>query len=376
MRVPTVTATRTYGGWLELSRSAVAHNLAGVRRLVEPSQVMAVVKANAYGAGATGVARVLQDHGVIRFAVATVDEAVTLREAGIDGDILCLTYFDDGDAEAIRHHDLTPTVHCERSASAIGRIAGEIGERLRVWVKVDTGLGRLGVPVDAATAFIEGLLRNMPVRIAGVYSTLTENRERDRRQLERFLALRERLPTLDGVLWSLASSHAILTLPESSLDVVRPGVMLLGFPPSEPQRLDADRVALADLESAVTWKSRVAGIKTIAAGEQVGYGEQIPLARDTRVASLMTGWADGYRGSPEQRSGVLIGGRRCPVLALSANTTLVNATAVESVRAGDEAVLLGRQMSARIAVEELAPAVGGVYRMLAAIPPRVPRIWS
>ncbi len=120
----TVTATKEYGGWLELSRSALHHNLAGVRGLVAPAQVMAVVKADAYGAGAIGMARVLQDGGVTRFAVATVDEAVALREAGIDGDILCLTYFDPSDAEAIRHLDLTLTVFSESSVSTLGAIAG------------------------------------------------------------------------------------------------------------------------------------------------------------------------------------------------------------------------------------------------------------
>lgn len=371
-----MTATRAYGGWLELDRAAVAHNLAGVRRLAGRAEVMAVVKANAYGAGATGLARILEAQGVTRFAVATVDEAAALREAGIGGEILCLAYFDAGDAEAIRRHDLILTVHCERCVSTLDAIAKLSGERPPVWVKVDTGLGRLGMPVDAAAAFIDDLLRDARVRITGVYSTLTENRARDTRQLERFVALRASLPSLSDAAWSLASSNGIVNLPQSCLDVVRPGVLLLGFPPSEPERMDAARLALADPLPVVTWKARVAAVKTIEAGEQVGYGDLAPLARDTRVASLMVGWADGYPGSAGKQSRVLVGGRPCAVLALSANTTLVDVTAVESVRAGDEAVLLGRQNGGLIAVEDLARAGGGVYRMLAGIPARVPRIWS
>ena len=367
---------KEYGGWLALSRARLLHNLAGVRHLVEPAEVMAVVKANAYGAGAAGMARVLQDGGVTRFAVATVDEGVALREAGIDADIVCLCYFDRGDTEAIRHHELTPTVFSEGSVAILGAVECKAGERLRVWVKVDTGLGRLGVPVARAAALIDDIARNTPLDIAGVYSTLTENRARDRQQLARLLALRKEAAAARTALWSLASSHGILTLPESCLDVVRPGVMLLGFPPSEPQRMDADRVARADLKSVVTWKTRVAGVKTLPTGEQVGYGEQAPLARDTRVASLMVGWSDGYPGSPEQESRVLIGGQRCSVLTLSANTTLVDVTDTESVDVGDEAVLLGRQGNAQIRAEELARAGGGVYRLLARIPAHVPRIWS
>ncbi len=373
---PTVTKIREYGGWLELSRSALLHNLAGVRRLVEPAQVVAVVKANAYGVGAGGMARVLQDGGVTGFAVATVDEAVALREAGIGGDILCLTYFDRSDAEAIRHHDLTITVCSESGVSTLGAIARETGRRLRVWVKVDTGLSRLGVPIEGAAELVNDILRDTPLDITGIYSTLTEGRDRDRQQLARLLALRQQLPAGFDAAWSLASSHGILTMPESSLDVVRPGVMLLGFPPSERSRMDADRVARADLRSVATWKTRISGVKTLAAGEQVGYGEQLPLARDTRVACLMVGWSDGYSGSPEQESCILIGDHRCPVLALSANTTLVDVTAMESAKAGDEAVLLGRRNNAEISVEELARAGGGVYRMLATIPAGVPRIWT
>ena len=372
----TVTRIKEYGGWLELSRSALHHNLAGVRGLVGPAQIMAVVKADAYGAGATGMAGALQDDGVTRFAVATVDEAVALREAGIHGDILCLTYFDPGDAEAIRHQDLTLTVFSDSSVSTLAGIAGGSGGRLRVWVKVDTGLGRLGVPVEEAAAFIDGIVSGTPLDVRGIYSTLSEDPDRDHQQLARLLALRRQLPPAFDAAWSLASSNGILTMPESCLDVVRPGVMLLGFPPSEPSRMDAGRVERADLRSVVTWKARISGVKTVPAGEQVGYGHPSSLAADTRVASLMVGWSDGYSGSPEGESCVLVGGRRCPVLASSANTTLVDVTAVGSAGAGDQAVLLGRQSAATVEPEELARAAGGVYRMLAGIPARVPRIWA
>jgi alanine racemase len=371
----TVTKIKGYGGWLELSRSALHHNLAGVRGLVEPAQVMAVVKANAYGAGATGMARVLQEGGVTHFAVATVDEAVALREAGIHGDILCLTYFDPSDAEAIRHLNLTLTVFSESGVSTLAAIAGGSGGRLRVWVKIDTGLSRLGVPVEEAARFIDDIVRDKPLNITGIYSTLSEDRDRDRQQLARLLALRQQLPPAFDAAWSLASSHGILTMPESCLDVVRPGVMLLGFPPSERSRMDAQRVARADLQSVITWKTRISCVKTVPAGEQVGYGQRSPLTASTRVASLMAGWSDGYSGSPEAESCVLVSGRRCPVLALSANTTLVDVTAIDAARAGDEAVLLGQQSNAEIGVEELARAAGGVYRMLAGTPARVPRIW-
>lgn len=367
---------REYGGWLELESAALRHNLEAARRLSTPADVMPVVKANAYGAGAVGLARTLEQAGVGRFAVATVDEGAELREAGVRASIVCLTYFDAADGNAIHELDLTPTVYSDDGVGILRDLAGRTGKPVRVWVKVDTGLGRLGVALEDAPRFIEGILAPGGLQVDGVYSTLGEARERDRRQLERFVALRSRLAPRTHAVWSIASSHGILTLPDACLDVVRPGIMLLGFPPSEPERMDSARMALADLRPVVTWKTRVAAVKTVSAGEQVGYGERDAFPGDTRVASLMIGWADGFAASEEFRGRVLLGGRPCPVLALSANTTLVDVTAVPLVTPGDEAVLLGRQGDAEIDADELARSGGGVYRMLARIPARVPRIWS
>jgi len=367
--------TRTYGGWLELSRANLVHNLAGITNLAEPARVMAVLKANAYGAGATGMARLLRNAGVTRFAVATLDEAVELREAGIDGRILCLTYFDGGDATAMGRHDLTVSVSSDAQMALLGEASLSMSRPVRVWIKVDTGLGRLGVPHGQAAAFIERVLDDPRLAVEGVYSTLTESRERDRCQLARLLAVRAALPAMADAEWSLASSHGMLSLPESRLDVVRPGVTLLGLPPSPPQRLDAGRLASADLKPVVTWKARVAAVKTLPAGERVGYGEQDALTRDTRVASVMVGWANGYPGSPERHSHVLLGGRRCAVLDVSANTTLVDASGIEAPAAGQEAVLLGAQNAERIGADELGAAAPGVYRLLAGIPARAARIW-
>ena len=158
--------------------------------------------------------------------------------------IVCLTYFDAGDVDAIWRHDITPTVFNDAGVALLNDAAPKQRSRPRVWVKVDTGLGRLGVPADEAAAFIDGILRDTPLEIAGIYSTLAERGDGDARQLARLLALRERLPALARrrVEPRLQQRH-----PDDAggcLDVVRPGVMLLGFPPSEPERMDAERLAV------------------------------------------------------------------------------------------------------------------------------------
>jgi alanine racemase len=362
--------------WLELSRANLLHNLAGVRGLVAPARVMAVLKANAYGAGAVGMARVLAEAGVDAFAVATVAEGIELRQGGIAGMIVCLGCFTRQEIPAIFAHELTPGIFHAAAGQALAEQARILRRVLPVWVKVDTGLGRLGVPCDAAAGFLRELGGLAGLEVAGIFSTLTENPTRDPLQVERLLAVRRALPGLASVPLSLASSHAIVSLPASYADMVRPGIILHGLEPSERDRMDLRLVSRADLRPIATWKARVGDVKTIAAGEQVGYGCQPSLTVPTRVAVLTIGWATGYGPALNRGGMVLIHGCACPVLAVSANSTMVDAGPAPAAAVGDEAVLLGRQAAAEITAAQLAQVAGGsVYRLLAAVPREVARFW-
>lgn len=376
--------------WLELSRTNLLHNLAGVRALVGRARIMAVVKANAYGAGAVEMARVLAGAGVDAFGVATVAEGVELRQAGIAGPIVCLAYFAAQEAPAIFEHDLTPSLYNLAAARWLAAQAHALGRRQPVWIKVDTGLSRLGVPYAAVAGFMREVDGLTNLQIAGVFSTLTENPARDLIQVQRLLAVRgawtarDRHPGRpdaatgpDAVLFSLASSNGILSLPASYLDIVRPGIVLHGLEPSERDRLDMRLVMRADLRPIAAWKARVADVRLIDAGEQIGYGIRPALAAPAHVACLAVGWADGYPAAMNQGGAVLIAGRRCPVLAVSANTTLVDVAPAPGCAIGAEAVLLGRQGAAEMRAGEVAQLAGGnVYRLLAAMPRSTPRIWT
>lgn len=160
---------------------------------------------------------------------------------------------------------------------------------------------------------------------------------------------------------------------ESYLDVVRPGITLLGYAPSAPGRLDPALVDQVDLRPVVTWKARVGYVRAVPRGEQIGYGVQPPLARDTRVATLTVGWPDGHPWAMARSGEVLLRGRRCPVLSVSANSTMVDVTGVPDAQLGDEIVLLGSQAGEEISAAAIAGVVGGPYRMLIAIPRSVPR---
>jgi len=362
--------------WLELSRANLLHNLAGVRALVGKTKIMAVLKANAYGAGSVGMAQVLAGAGVDAFGVATVAEGVELRRAGVAGTLVCLTYFTRDDIDAILEHELTASLFIIEAGQLLAEHATALGRRAPVWVKVDTGLGRLGVPFQVAPNLIGALGKMAGLEIAGLFSTLTENPERDPLQVQRLLAVRRAAPGLIAAPLSLASSHGIVSLPASTLDVVRPGILLHGLEPSERERMNLRLVARADLRPIATWKARVGFIKTVAPGEQIGYGFRPVLADATRVATLTVGWAVGYSAGMSQGGAVLIQGRRCPVVAVSANSTLVDLSGAPEIGVNDEAVLLGKQGNAEITAAEMAQMTGGsVYRLLTAVPHDVPRVW-
>jgi alanine racemase len=214
------------------------------------------------------------------------------------------------------------------------------------------------------------------LEIVSLFSTLTENPERDPLQRQRLLAVRSAAPEVIAVPLSLASSHGIVSLPASTLDIVRPGILLHGLEPSERERMNLHLVARADLRPITTWKTRVALARTIAPGEQIGYGYRPAVANPTRIAALTVGWAAGYAPEMSQGGAVLIQGRRCPVMAVSANSTLVDLSGAPEIPTNSEAVLLGKQGDAEITAAEMAHVTGGsVYRLLAAVSHDVPRIW-
>ena len=361
--------------WLELNRANLLHNLAGIRVLVGKTRIMAVVKANAYGAGAVAVAQALSAAGLDLFGVANVREGVELRENGIAGTIVCLTYFTRDEIDAILEFDLTPAIFTIAAAHALSERAHALNRRARVWIKVDTGLGRIGVPVQVARDFIGQVARLDGLEIGGAFSTLTENPDRDKIQLQRLIDLRRQLPALQEILFSIASSNGILSSRESYFDVVRPGIMLLGIEPSDRARMDANLVRQASLKPVVTWKTQVGYAKIVNQGEQIGYGIRPVLTNDARIVTLTIGWATGYPPATNAGGHVLIQGRRCPVIAVSANSTMVDATGLSDVKTGEPVVLLGKQGNEEIAAAELARVTGeSVYRLLNAVPRETPRI--
>ena len=342
--------------WLEIDLGALVHNLDQAAARLRPNiGILAVVKSDAYGHGMVPVARTLQDHGVGFFGVSKFWEARELREQGIARPILVLVGIEPEDLDEALRLEIRPALFRLDHARAISRAAPRLGRPARVHLKVDTGMGRLGVPVDQFADFLDQLSALPGLEIEGVCSHFAVADEADKsysgEQLERFrdalrmLAERGIRPRYAHV----ANSAGLLDLPQAHYELVRPGLMLYGSQPSP------DLKAPAELQPVMTFKSRVVQIKEVPPGRSIGYGRTYVTQSTARIATIPVGYDDGYPRLLSNQAEVLIGGRRVPIVGrVSMNLITADVTRLPEARADDEVVLLGRQGSERISAEELA----------------------
>ncbi len=361
------------GPWIEVDLAAVARNAHRIHRWCG-RPLMPVIKANAYGHGLVPVAkRLSQVECVMGFCVGTLREALTLRRAGITLPILNLGPFTAAETQHIVAHNITQSVYTE-AAALLDREAAAQGRTADVHVKIDTGLGRVGVAHERAEDFIFSVAGLKHLRIAGVFTTLSEDRDFDRRQLKRFNAAVAG-PTRAGVdlgLRHAASSAAILQDPEVDLDAVRPGIMVLGHYPSAAEH----RRRRIELTPALSLKARVSCVKRLRAGDPVGYHRGYRAPGDETLVTGAVGYSDGYPVQLAGRAECLIRGRRHPlVAAVSANHIFARSSGGD-IRPGDEIVLYGRQGDAAIDLQETAAlAERSVYNLLARLNPDLPRFY-
>jgi alanine racemase len=366
-------ATRRADPWLEISAAKLEWNLRQIQARVGGKRVMAVVKANGYGHGLVRVARVLEKAGVQDFLVAKLDEALELRAAGIRGRILNFGVFADGDAREIVRLGITQNVYTNQ-VDVLARAASRAQRPARVEIKVDTGLGRFGLLHEQALDFIARVAALRGVQIEGVFTTFTEEPDFDRVQLTRLKEICRRAAER-GVKFGLrhaASSAAIVDFPDAyeQLDLVRPGITLYGLYPSER----AEKERKLDLRPVLALKARVAYVKTLRAGESVSYHRAFLATQPERIATLPVGYSDGFPRALAGKGNVLIAGRRCPIVAMSANATMVR-LGDPPAAIGDEAVLIGSQGDATIPASEVARQIGssvyGVAMGMSALLPTI-----
>jgi alanine racemase len=363
--------------WMEIDLDAYRRNLEEVRRKVGGRRVMAVVKANGYGHGMAPVARAAVAAGVEMLGVALVEEGVALRHAAIGAPVLVLAPCLPEQAAAVVAHGLEQVVTDHGAAEALSRAATARGRETPVHVKVDTGMGRVGVAPETAVAFCREVAALPGLRVAGVMTHFAGADDPDlapaHAQLACFQeivpAVRRALPDTP-LFFHAANSAAIAFLPDSYFDMVRVGQFSYGAPNGpEP-------IGLA-LSPVMTVKARITQIRDLPAGRSVGYGGTYTLQRPSRLGVLPIGYADGYRRVLSNRAEVLLHGRRAPIRGrVSMDQMLIDLTDLPEVALGDEAVLLGRQGSEEIPAWELADRAGTIIdEIVTGWHVRLPRVY-
>jgi alanine racemase len=360
------------GPWLEIDLGAVAWNLARLRERVKGRPVMGVIKCNAYGHGLVGVGKFLEGQGIAALAVASATEALALRDYGVRCPILNFGPFSAGEARALAAAGVAQSVYSERFKD-YAEAAAAAGVTARVHVKIDTGLGRLGVPYYLAMPLIRAIAADKRVAIEGVFTALTEDDEFDREQLRRFLEVCNAAKA-EGIqlgLRHVASSAGVFSFPEAHLEMVRPGIALYGHYPSEKTRLERS----IELRPAMQLKAPVLYVKRLRPGDGVSYHRPFVAEHEVNVATVGLGYSDDCPQEIVGRASVLIRGRLRPlVAAVTSNHITANLELADDVKECDEAVIFGRQGTKEIGAEEVAGIAGvSVYRLLMQMNPLLPR---
>jgi alanine racemase len=339
-------------------------------------KVMAVVKANAYGHGMRELASEAVSWGVEYLGVARVDEGIELRRMGIRTPILVFEIAAEHQIASALTEGLDLTVARVEAAKKISEIADTLGTRARIQVKVDTGMGRLGMTDRDAVSFIEKIARLPRIDLTAVYSHFATAEEPDqayaRGQLDRFMKVLEGLERVkvEIPLKHMANSGAIAAIPESHFDLVRPGIMLYGFMPR--RGMPAEK----RLKPVMRLKSRISFLKTVDAGIYISYGRRYTAPERTQIATVPIGYADGYARNLTNRSTVLIRGKRYPVVGtVCMDHLMVNVGNNNEVNENDDVTLIGTDGNETISAWEIADLLGTIaYEITCAINTRVPRV--
>ncbi len=348
--------------WIEIDLSALRHNFFQARSRVSPGcQVLGVVKSDAYGHGMIPVARELQKCGAVFLAVSKFWEAAELRRNDINLPVLVLLGIDPPDMDEAIRLGVRPAIFRFDQALSLSDAARRLDMPARVHIKVDTGMGRLGIPSEDLCSFAEQVRELPGIVLEGLLSHFAEADERDKSysdfQTGRFTRALD-AASRRGISFPychISNSAGTIDLPQAHFHLVRPGIMLYGSPPSgEP----SDAV---DLKPVMAFKSRIIQLKDVPAGRPIGYGRTFVTQHESRIATIPVGYDDGYFRLLSNRGRVLVRGKRAPVVGrVSMNLITVDATHIPEAREDDEVVLLGAQGEERISAEEIAGLCGTI----------------
>lgn len=342
---------------MEVDRAALRHNFRQVRKLVGSSLgILAVVKADAYGHGLISAAQSFAEAGATAFGVAEVEEGVCLRQAGITGEIVVMLGVDRQGAEEAVAYDLTPVVYTLEAMEALAACAAKGGCRKGVQIKVDVGMGRLGLLPRELEPFLAALRRFPNLFLAGIASHFPKaDAEGDATTTDQYRLFQQLLAGIqgagDGRISHIANSATLMRYPEMHCDMVRPGISLYGCYPADWLQ----QASALDLRPAMRFATTVLQVKEVPAGQGISYGYRYVAERPTKLAVLPVGYADGYLRRMTGKAEVLLAGQRAPIRGMICmNACMADVTDIPGVKAGDAAVLLGCQGAGEIRAEEIA----------------------
>ncbi len=377
--------------WAEIDLKAIAHNVRALRRITDPAaRLMAVVKADAYGHGVLEVTRQTLENGADALAVARLHEGIKLRKAGFNVPILVFGYTPPVDAKKLVEFDLTQTVWSLKTAQAYAAAAA-YGRPINVHLKVDTGMGRLGLLPDcwrlpaldtsittSALREVESIASLPGLQLEGVYTHFAAADSADKtyagKQFEMFMDFLDqvRKAGIDVSVRHAANSAAIIDMPETHLDLVRPGISIYGLYPSD--EVDKSRISL---KPAMALKARIVHLKKVPAGFKVSYGMTHETSKPTTIASVPVGYADGFSRRLTNRGHMLVNGYRVPIVGrVCMDQTMLDVGRVPDVHVEDEVVIFGRQQDEFISADEIATVLGTInYEIVSSLTARIPKVY-
>ncbi|NLL62345.1 MAG: alanine racemase [Candidatus Atribacteria bacterium] len=352
--------------WLEIDLDAVKENVQNIRNWIGAQRkIMGIVKGNAYGHDAIEISKIILEHGADELAVAKIEEGLFLRRNNIKAPILVLgaplkeqfnLYFDN---------QLKPTVCDLESIYRFNDIAAKLQQKIKIHLKIDTGMARLGLSVSEIKDILSNIKRMPNIIIEGVYTHFSTSDEKDKEYTYYQFRLFQRIIDLmiDSITpkpyFHAANSGAILDLPETWLDMVRPGCLIYGLYPSNEVKKNIT------LTPALSFKSRIAFLKVVPAESFIGYGKTFYTKRETVIATLPVGYADGYDRWLSNQGEVLIRGEKAPVIGrVCMDQMMIDVTGLGSMEVGDEVVLWGKQGGKTISVEDIAQKLNTIIDVI------------
>jgi alanine racemase len=365
--------------WAEIDLDNIRYNIKSIKKKVGKRQIIGVVKANAYGHGAVEISRILLENGVTSLGVATLSEAVALRNAGFTCPIIMLGLTPWAYDSEILDYDITPVVASYMDTRVLSTLAVQKKKTIDVLLAVETGMGRIGfVPTRGSITEITGICQLPNIRIRGIFSHFATSDEEDKsfshQQIKNFETFKNDLEAA-GVsvpFRTLANSAAIMEMPESYYEAVRPGIILYGCYPSD--QVDKSKLSI---KPAMTLKANIVFVKKVPAGTSISYGRQFTTERESIIATLPIGYADGYPRFLSGKGRVLVHGQYAPLVGnICMDQCMIDITDIPGVRKYDEVVLIGTQGENTILADEIAEKTGTInYEIVCRIGERVPRVY-